>query len=230
MKKSAFFTFALLLASICVLAKDYTSFNFVFEEKEGAKINETPIRIFASVDNDELSDRTDEFTMEKVEWFKYLSEPEEGKTEADYDYVDKGLKIYGISVTDDDVFEHDKYSYFLRIPRLYAQQDDSFSRNVKFNGVDVDELNGSCYNTGNEFYLKTITNGMIGASGESEPEELTAEATDSENISGNETEQKCKVCGICPIQPLGICLFIWLVIIVAIVVIAFRKVRKNGKQ
>lgn len=42
---------------------------------------------------------------------------------------------------------------------------------------------------------------------------------------------KCRVCGICPIQPLGICLFIWIAIIVLIVIviiiIASRKKKKK---
>lgn len=231
MKKNAFFTLFLILVTISVLAKEYTSFNIVFEEKEGSKVKDTAIRIFASEKDDTLSDRTDEFTMEDVTWFKYLPAPAEGKNENDYDYVDKGLNIYGILVTDDDVFEHDKYSYFLRIPRLYAQKEDTFHRNVKLNGVDVDEMNATCYNAGNEFFLKSITNGGIGASGESDSEELTADASGSGSTNSvNQTKHKCKVCGICPIQPLGICLFIWIAMIVAIVLPAIRKACKNSRN
>ena len=49
----------------------------------------------------------------------------------------------------------------------------------------------------------------------------------------NKDENKCKVCGICPVQPLGICLFIWiaiilvLVIVIVVVVIVVTKNKKN---
>ncbi len=32
------------------------------------------------------------------------------------------------------------------------------------------------------------------------------------------TKEKCKVCGICPIQPLGICLFIWIAIVIIVII------------
>lgn len=223
-------SFAACLASINLLAREYTDFNIVFEEKEGAKVNETAIRIHAAVDEGALVDRTGEFTMEDVNWYKYLAAPEAGKSAEDYDYVDEELKVYGIAVTDDDVFEHENYSYFLRISRLYAQEEDTFHRKVKINGVDVEALNGTCYNTGNEFFIKTITNGNGGDSAEEQPA-IDAGASDGEveimASDSQEPEDKCGICGICPIQPLGICLFIWLVVLVAIVLAVIVKAKKK---
>ncbi len=47
-------------------------------------------------------------------------------------------------------------------------------------------------------------------------------------------EAKCKLCGICPIQPLGICLFIWIAIIVviaiAIIILIVRAKNKNRRR
>lgn len=45
-------------------------------------------------------------------------------------------------------------------------------------------------------------------------------------------KDKCKVCGICPFQPLGICLFIWLLIIIIIIiaVIVVLKILKKKKE
>lgn len=204
----------LSLASVCVSAVDYTAFDIVFEEKEGEKVNGTVIRIYASVDDGELTDRTDRFTMEDVEWFRYLPKPEAGKTADDYDYVDEELAIYGMLCSDDDVFDHDQYSYFLRIGRLYAEEEDSFTRNVRINGTDVEEMNGICYNTGSEFYIKTVTNGM-GGSGSGDTEGSAS---------------KCSVCGICPIQPLGICLFIWIAVILIVVILILILVSKKKKK
>lgn len=181
------------------------------------------------MDDGALADRTGDFTMEDVAWFKYLSQPEAGKTADDYDYVDEELKVYGMLCTDEDVFDHEHYSYFLRIARLYAKEEDTFDRNVKINGVDIDELQGSCYNTGSEFYIKTITNGQGGISGEGD---LTDAPTALEGDPGEEepTKKKCKVCGICPIQPLGICLFIWIAILLIAAVVIVVLILKNKKK
>lgn len=43
-------------------------------------------------------------------------------------------------------------------------------------------------------------------------------------------ESKCKLCGICPIQPLGICLFIWIAIIIIIVIIVVIVVVRGKKK
>lgn len=245
MKKIICFVFALIvvlsLTAVTAFATDYTSFDIVFEEKEGEKVNETEIKIFAAVDEGELVDRTGEFTMEDVNWFKYLPAPEDGKTAEDYEYVDEELKIYGMLCTDEDVFDFENYSYFLRISRLYAREEDTFYRNVKINGVDIEELNGICYNTGSEFFIKTVTNGNGGPSGESDvtaapgTPDATPEST-PESTPVPETEparKKCKVCGICPIQPLGICLFIWIAVILVaaiIIIVLIAKGKKKDKE
>lgn len=240
MKKTICFVSAFLmiisLTVVAAFAVTYTAFDIVFEEKEGAKVNGTEIKVFASVDEGELSDRTGDFTLEDVQWFKYLSRPEDGKTAEDYDYVDEELKIYGILCTDEDVFEHDNYSYFLRIARLYAKEEDTFWRNVRINGVDIEEMNGICYNTGSEFFIKTITNGQGGISGDGD---VTDAPTASEGDPAEPSEpqkpagDKCRVCGICPIQPLGICLFIWIAIILVIAVLVIVLIlwgKKNDKK
>ncbi len=245
MKKIIYFLLISILVfsllPIHAFAAEYTEFNIVFEEKAGEKVNATTITVFAAVDGSELTDRTADFTMEDVAWFKYITEPEDGKTADDYDYVDEELKIYGMLCGDEDVFEPENYQYFLRIARLYAQEEDSFDRNVKINGVDIEEMNGSCYNTGSEFYIKTVTNGQGGGNAEEEePVETVTEdepqpETPSETKVEKPEKKKCKVCGICPVQPLGICLFIWIaialiLIIVLIIVIKKTVGKKNDKQ
>lgn len=47
---------------------------------------------------------------------------------------------------------------------------------------------------------------------------------------GGAEKPKCKVCGICPIQPLGICLFIWLAIILVVIVVVIIIASKSGKD
>lgn len=225
---------ALLAASVAVSATDYTAFDIRFEEKEGEKVNATKLTIMAAVNDGSLTDRTADFTLEGVSWFRYLPQPEAGKTAEDYDYVDEDLKIYGILCTDDDVFDHAKYAYFLRIDRLYAKEEDSFTRQVKINGVDVDDVPGLCFNTGNEFFIKTVTNGKHGAADEPDEDGTTAgNAGTGAPEDPTAEKKKCPVCGICPVQPLGICLFIWLaillVVILAVVLLVLKK-KKDGEK
>ncbi len=67
-----------------------------------------------------------------------------------------------------------------------------------------------------------------GASDSTPPEgNPTGEPTDP----GTTEKTKCKVCGICPFQPLDICLFIWLIIIlVVILIIVIAVVVANKKK
>lgn len=54
--------------------------------------------------------------------------------------------------------------------------------------------------------------------------------TDSSNTDTSGKKSKCRVCGICPFQPLGICLFIWIAIILAILIIAVIIIKKLRKK
>lgn len=55
-----------------------------------------------------------------------------------------------------------------------------------------------------------------------------------DGITKTATKSKCKLCGICPIQPLGICLFVWiaiiLILILIIIIIAKRKNKNKSKK
>jgi len=45
-----------------------------------------------------------------------------------------------------------------------------------------------------------------------------------------DSSNKCKVCGICPIQPLGICLFIWIAIIIVVIIVIVIIAKKGKKE
>ena len=231
MKKALCFILTLILLSgfavFTASATDYSAFDLVFEEKEGEKVNETKLTVFAAINDGALSDRTSDFTLEGVTWFKYVSSPEDG---IEYDYVDEELKIYGLLCGNGDVFEHDRYSYFLKIDRLYAKEEDSFQRNVKINGVDVEEMNGICYNTGSEFFIKTVTNGNGGSSGEGDLTDAAGDPGKTGEKDDTAEKNKCKVCGICPFQPLGVCLFIWIAVILIVLVLIIVLVKKKNKN
>lgn len=82
-------------------------------------------------------------------------------------------------------------------------------------------------------YSEVLTFGTTELDGrqESAPEE--SRVSDDEPSSAQKDEYKCKVCGICPVQPLGICLFIWIAIIVVlaiVVIVVVIVVSKNKKK
>lgn len=49
-------------------------------------------------------------------------------------------------------------------------------------------------------------------------------------LSETENEAKCKLCGICPVQPLNICLFIWVLTVLLISIVIAFLVRKGLKN
>lgn len=235
MKKKILFILVLLLIPFTnVYAKEYHQFDIRFEEEIGTNVKNNEIKIFASADDNlELIDRTSEFTMEDVQWFKYYSEIEDGKTKDDYDYVDESSDIYAYAVTDDDVFE-ENYKYFLYIPRLYANEEDSFHRNISINGKDIEEIHGICYNTGNEFLIKTVapTFDKIQLDDAPEVEENTLE--DKETVLDTTKEEKtCMLgCSLCCTMFLGISICIWIIIaiILLLIIILIICIKSKNKK
>lgn len=208
----------LLIPFINVYAKEYHQFDIRFEEEIGTNVKNNEIKIFASADDNlELIDRTSEFTMEDVQWFKYYSEIEDGKTKDDYDYVDESSDIYAYAVTDDDVFE-ENYKYFLYIPRLYANEEDSFHRNISINGKDIEEIHGICYNKGNEFLIKTVA-----------PTFDKIQLDDTPEVE----EKTCMLgCSLCCTMFLGISICIWIIIaiILLLIIILIICIKSKNKK
>ena len=89
-------------------------------------------------------------------------------------------------------------------------------------------------------YSEVLTFGSQEMSKTEQPsiaESSVAEETEeskSEPKKGDDETHKCSVCGICPVQPLGICLFIWIAIIVVIIIIVIVVVvvvkKKKNKE
>ncbi|MBR4636682.1 MAG: hypothetical protein IKO51_10045 [Clostridia bacterium] len=73
-------------------------------------------------------------------------------------------------------------------------------------------------------YSKTITFGSDEIGTDPIPGGVT------EPVDPAPQKTKCKVCGICPFQPLGICLFIWLAIILAVVIVVIIIASKAKKK
>lgn len=227
MKKNILVFLSILILPILVFAKDYNEFDIRFKEEIGTNVKNNEIQIFVKVDEEEkFVDHTEDFTLEDVKWYKYKSEIEEGKTEEDYDYYDNEKKMYGYLVNDEDVFEED-YKYLLIISRLYAQEEDSFSRNVLINGVNIDDMDGQCFNTGNEFYIKTIARGDGGIN---EQEDEPVIETNDEN--DNDEKKSCPLnIPLCCITFLGISLCIWIIIAILLIILVIVLIsKKNSKK
>ena len=89
-------------------------------------------------------------------------------------------------------------------------------------------------------YSEVLTFGSQEMSKTEQPsiaESSVAEETEESKIEpkkGEDETHKCSVCGICPVQPLGICLFIWIAIIVVIIIIVIVVVvvvkKKKNKE
>lgn len=227
MKKNILVFLSILILPILVFAKDYNEFDIRFKEEIGTNVKNNEIQIFVKVDEEEkFVDHTEDFTLEDVKWYKYKSEIEEGKTEEDYDYYDNEKKMYGYLVNDEDVFEED-YKYLLIISRLYAQEEDSFSRNVLINGVNIDDMDGQCFNTGNEFYIKTIARGDGGIN-EQEDEPVIETNDENDNVE----KQSCPLnIPLCCITFLGISLCIWIIIAILLIILVIVLIsKKNSKK
>lgn len=232
-KKFLLFLVGMLFIPFSVFAKEYNEFDIRYEQKKYENVNNTEIKVYAMVDEEEkLNDHTEDFTMEDVKWYKYKSSIEDGKTIDDYDYTDEELNIYGYLVSDEDVFEED-YGYFLIISRLYAKEEDSFTRNVKINGIDIDELNGSCYNTGNEFFIKTISNGSSAYHEKEEPEVIDSSDEETTVIeeNKNETSKACMLgISLCCTTFLGLSFCIWILIAILLMLLIIICLAKTKKR
>ncbi len=60
-----------------------------------------------------------------------------------------------------------------------------------------------------------------------EPSEPSEPSKPSNVVTEN---HKCKVCGFCPVQPLGICLLIWLAIVIVVIIILIVVIKASQKR
>jgi len=102
---------------------------------------------------------------------------------------------------------------------------------------DTVEFRAYLKNSAEEGKDSPYTNSLFCNAGDARTEEPGQNDTNAPGGSLNDNtppeKSKCKVCGICPFQPLGICLFIWLAIIlivVVVVIILISKCKKKNKN
>lgn len=228
--------------------KPYTFINVVIDYKPGVKVKDVDVRIFSTKDPERknLTDRTDEFNVQTndaitvcgdmtIRFFKTVFEKEDG---VEYAYENEDRGIYAVRMSEDDVFEEGgTYGFFIGSLTAKDGSDlDTWSADViTFNGINCETAGGGYGNTGNDLMLYSYINNYKGTE-EADPTPTptpSAKPKDDEEEDDDEDEEdkdKCKLCGICPFQPLGICLFVWIAIIIVVAVAVVIIVKKLGKK
>ena len=100
---------------------------------------------------------------------------------------------------------------------------------------DTVEFRAFLKNSAEEGKDSPYTNSLFCNAGEARTEEPGQSGTNTpggklDDNTSTAVKNKCKVCGICPFQPLGICLFIWLAIILIAVIIVVVLICKDKKK
>lgn len=76
--------------------------------------------------------------------------------------------------------------------------------------------------------------GTKAVEGEDIPKSVDGKTAGEPSGKADSEKAKCKLCGICPVQPLNICLFIWIavavliILVVVIIIVSKNKKKKNG--
>ncbi|MBQ7540796.1 MAG: hypothetical protein IJT44_00720 [Clostridia bacterium] len=97
----------------------------------------------------------------------------------------------------------------------------------RFRLIGNDPADGSTILTGWSDYV-TVKDGEARVVKNDDPfEKKEAEKRRQEAIK---EANKCKLCGICPFHPFGVCMFLWLAIVLAIVLIVVYNVRASAKK
>ncbi len=229
----------------------YTAIRFEAEFKPGGKVSDTKVRIFSTRDPERrnLTDRTNEFRvitgnatkLKNGMTIRFLHTVFQREDGVEYDYENESRGIYAVRMRDDEVFEEGE-TYGVFIGSLSAKDGsdlDIWSSNlILFNGVDCELAGGGYGNTGSDLMLYSYINRCGGDEPTNNPTPTT-KPEDSETVlpnrdNANPKKEKngCKLCGICPVQPLGVCLFVWLAILLAAAaaVVIFRKKTKRKRK
>ncbi len=223
---------ALLIASVfapaCFATGDdaieYINIDYVLEP--GEKLSKTKFIISASLTSapENILEMTENFTIEEIKWYKSVK-PEEltDLDETDYyadeiardnfrecastEEVDEGA-IYKIALS--SIKASDGTPFNLYVPE----------ERIMINNTPIIEIGGSDVlsdgsNLDVSFYC-TVAGYVSFAQTTTEPETISETViTTTEPEVTEKVEEKCNLCGICPFQPMGVCLFIWIGVIVA---------------
>ena len=210
----------MILIPITVFAEEkYEFFDFKVEEKDGEKIIDTNIGIYASISNDtELTDKTSEFDIVEKKWNVCIDD--------DCDTTEE--------VGNEDLFEPNK-EYILMI-KITAKNGNNIGTlnddKIKINGTTIKKLDGDYDNDGKELIIKSRTSISSTASKEIVITP-TASPTEKNEANGN---NKCLLgFSFCCTEFLGLSICIWIIIVIAIILLIisifmYREKKKTDEQ
>lgn len=218
-----------VLAPVCFAAGDdaieYININYTLEP--GEKLSKTEFAIFVSLTSapENILEMTENFTIEEIKWYKSVkSEELEGLDETDY-YADEVAHENFMECSSTEEVDEGAI-YKIELSSIKAVDETPFNlvvpeERVMINGTPVIEIGGSDVlsdgsNLDVSFYC-TVAGYMSFAQPTTEPETIpeTVITTTAPQVIEEKEEEKCNLCGICPFQPLGVCLFIWIGVIIA---------------
>ena len=226
----SFALFMFIPLSVLAEGKAYEYFNFKVDMINVEKINDTEVKIYASVEGDEknLIDRTDEFNVEEIMWS--VCDVEDCSTVRE--------------VEEDAVFEEEKgYMFMIRITAKNGADIDVWGTDkAMFNGNPIEELEGEFGNTGSELLIKSK---IVDEKVIEQEDDLIEESEEPTTINTTDTKEEIKTTGeektcplglsLCCTTLLGLSLCIWiliaiLIILLIIIICVVKSKKKKEKQ
>lgn len=219
-----FALFMFIPLSVLAEEKAYEYFNFKVDIINGEKINDTEVKIYASVEGDKknLIDRTDEFNVEEIMWS--VCDVEDCSTVRE--------------VEEDAVFEEEKgYMFMIRITAKNGADIDVWGTDrAMFNGNPIENLYGEYGNTGKELMIKSkIAEEKVKPQENTKIEETKEEKTQEEVKTTGEEKTCTSSISLCCTTLLGLSLCIWiliaiLIILLIIIICLLKSKKKKEKQ
>lgn len=219
--------------------------NISYELQLGEPVIDTEIKISASKTSlpEEIVDMTDSFEIDEVIWCKVVAEPVEGLDESAYYEYKEGSSDYYLICTKDDVVD-ETTTYKLILNDIKSKEGIVFNfiglDRIMINSTSFDMIGGDAQSDGSNLFLSFLTtnSGPVikeivtqPAVTETIPETVIETTTAITEDDGEDAEkEKCSLCGICPFQPQGVCLFIWIGVIVAGIVVILILVKSLLKK
>ena len=126
------------------------------------------------------------------------------------------------------IVENDLYPYLVGLRRfsvLKTDLENKLEYRCRLTGGNPDD--GTALTTGWSDIL-TYENGEVKLVTNTDP--FDEEVAKAQQAAAEKEANKCKVCGICPFHPFGVCMFIWIAILLVIMLIVLYNVRAHSKK
>lgn len=215
--------------------------NISYELQLEEPVIDTEISISASKTSqpEEIVDMTDSFEISEVIWCKVITEPVEDLSENAYYEYEEGASEYYLICTKDDIVD-ETTTYKLVLKDIKSKEGIAYNfiglDRIMINANSFDTIGGEAQSDGSNLFLSfnTTKSGPVLKEIITEPAvtetipETIIETT--EPIIEEPVVEKCSLCGVCPFQPQGVCLFIWIGVMVAGIVVILILVKSLIKK